>query len=79
MSENIVQPNTEFMAKCATDSFMQSLVSRTPAIVESESVYIEKYMEVFNKSLAIADRMQKQSEASFEPFGADEKVAALFK
>ena len=79
MAENFMSQNIEFMAKCATDSFMQSLVSRTPAIVESEKIYIEKYMEVFNKSLAIAQKMQKQEEAKFEAFGAAEKAEALFK
>ena len=77
MPENVIQQSREYMAKCAADSFMQSLMMRNPAITEKADLYLQKYMEVYNKSLELAERMQKQAEP--KPFGLDEDVAALFK
>ena len=70
------QQNIEFMAKCAADSFMQSLMMRNPEIVTAEKLYVEKYMEIFNKSMEIAQRMNSKSAAQLE---AEEKVNALFR
>lgn len=70
------QQNIEYMAKCAADSYMQSLMMRNPEITQAEKLYIEKYMEIFNKSLEIAERTFNKSQAQLE---AEEKVAALFK
>ena len=68
--------NIEFMAKCAADSYMQSLIMREPNMINSEEAYLQKYMEVYNKSLSIAMNMNQQEEKKFEEFGT---AANLFK